>query len=194
MARPNLLEYDVKSQIKSYLVALKRKNPRLSLRALARRTGINPTSLSLFLNGKRELSPASCRRLLALMNSEDPTIADDATLVELGRSRKQYVEAADADRIELLSHWLPLAVLSLLETSEAVSEPAVVARRLHVSREEARGALQVLERLGLVAPVRGRLEPTGASLTGGTVRGVSEHVRKAQLSPASSARLRIKSA
>ena len=173
------ISFDVKSQLRAALAKVQARNPQISLRAFAKRTGVNATSLSLFLNGKRDLSHATCRKLFKHLEMEAPA---DVTnfLVELGRSRHIYLPANDADTIAVWSHWLPIAILSLFELADTNPRPAAVARRFGVTTAAAKQAIEVLTRLNLLVVTPSGLKPTGKSIMGGSV-DPSPYIRESQL-------------
>lgn len=181
MFKSEFQEWNVKGGIRIYLENAKKRNPHVSLRSLAKALKINPTSLSLFLNGKRDLSPATCKRLLERLIAEK-SIRDESEILELARSRHEYVAPTDSDYIALISDWIPLAILALFETEGVKSDGKWIAKKMHLPVKKVNDAIVLLKRVNLLkANPDGQLKPTGGKVSGGSVNP-SKFIRRAQFS------------
>ena len=137
------------------------KNPQYSLRSYAKWLGINPTSLSLFLNGKRGLALSAKKRIALKLDLPVETLAQ--ILNKDSPSSHLFNEIA-LDKIHLISDWFYFAVLSLMETKEFQDSPKWIARRLNITQRQATSALVKLEKLGMaIRDKAGILRASGKS-------------------------------
>ena len=138
-----------RSIIREALAERCRRNPRYSMRAFARASGVSHTVLSLVLSGKRPLSKKAAAKM--------------ATFLELAPDRRAAltsrgpIEACADDRqsitldtFELIAGWEHYAILSALELPDARFEPRWLARRLDIGELESKLAMERLQRTGLV--------------------------------------------
>lgn len=139
----------LRKALKKHLINSQARNRSLSLRSIAKKMGLSPTTLSLFLSGKRDLSqPMALKVLNGLsMNSRDYAELKDHLLQE--RSKHEILPSLD--RIE----WLHFLILCYLQT-EFGSWPAedfvkVTAKKLKVTASRIRTAIADLIDLKMVA-------------------------------------------
>lgn len=131
------------------------RHPKFSLRSYARFLGVNPTSLSLFINGKRNLSQDSILKIL-----------DKLELSVLGQ-KKGEVRSAEFEEISIdaycrMSDWYYFAILSLMETDEFRSDSHWIASRLGLDVETVESALATMHQLGVIRfKAERELEATG---------------------------------
>lgn len=136
------------------------RNPGYSLRAYARWLGLNPTSVSLFFNGKRGLSRRTKEKVVERL-ALSPEVAE--TFLGSSGSSSPRFERLDLEKLTIISDWYYFAVLSLMETKTFKSDPVWIAKRLGITISQAAGALKKLEALGLVSrTARGKYVSTGA--------------------------------
>lgn len=153
------------------LMASRSKNPSYSLRALARRLDVSPAGLSLILNGRRKPSIKLTEQILDRLGTA-PNDRKNILAQPPKRDASQRYDLLQNDQFKLISDWLPFAVLSLLETRGARAQAPWVSRRLGVPLREARGALERLTKLGLLAKdKKGQLKLSGRNVI--TSDGVS---------------------
>lgn len=151
---------------------LRLKNPAYSLRAFSRRMRIPASALSGLLKGKHPVTkktgqrvleaiatePAQATRILSGLKSRQNSSFGAALAA---KSKKPQVQV-DADAFRLVADWYCSAVFSLAETKTFDDCPKVVSQRLGISVNQAKSALEILERLGLlIRDKRGRLAPSG---------------------------------
>jgi uncharacterized protein (TIGR02147 family) len=107
------------------------RNSRYSLRAFSRDLGINSTSLSLFLSGKRGLSDESCRRTIERLRYTP--LGMPATV--FGRPKKgdrRGFASVDFDTLAMVADWYYFAILSVFELDGFRATPQRIARRLNL--------------------------------------------------------------
>jgi uncharacterized protein (TIGR02147 family) len=131
-----------------------RANSRYSLRSYARDLGLSPGELSEILRKKRKLSlkvaakvsevlgfnPEEERFFFRLVRASGPEVAEAPI-----RS-----ETLTLDLFRVVSDWYCFAILNLAETKTFRWDPVFIGKRLGISQQEARDAVQRLERVGLI--------------------------------------------
>lgn len=159
------------------LAAAQARNPAYSLRAFALKIGLYSSTVSEILSGRRKITRKMAARILQGLGTppdESTEILSQlaprtrrATAHRAGDSASPALAYAqiDMDQFHVISDWYYFAILSLADTQDfhkAGGEPEWVARRLAIKPQEARVALERLERLGMLArDRRGRLCATG---------------------------------
>jgi transcriptional regulator with XRE-family HTH domain len=133
------------------------RNAAYSLRAFARDLGVSVTALSDVLAGKRDFS-----RRNALRIAEKLAFSPEQTKEWLGDVgvAAEFFRPIDEDTFRLIADWYFFAILSLARLKKSRSDETWIAKRLGISVLEARGALQLLTRLGLVDTSDGKLRRT----------------------------------
>ncbi|MCM2323707.1 MAG: DUF4423 domain-containing protein [Oligoflexia bacterium] len=143
------------------------KNPRYSLRAFSRSSGISHTVLSLFLSGKRPLSKKATLRLAEHLGL-DP--AQKARLLASRKPGTPSLAAAEYRELPLdvftaIADWQHYAILSALELPKARLEARWIARRLGIPELQAKLSIERLKRLELVGKTaEGRWRQSGKPL------------------------------
>jgi uncharacterized protein (TIGR02147 family) len=133
------------------------KNPQLSLRSFARWLEVSPAQLSQILSRRRALTPKTAQKIagklsfsprekMRFLAGVSPQ-ADAASREWEGDQRRARLEE---DRFRLIADWYHFAILSLTKTPGAKADPRWISRRLGISVATARGAVERLERLGIV--------------------------------------------
>lgn len=142
------------------------RNPAYSLRAFSRRIGLSPTSTSLILNGKRQVSrklaEKLCHKLMLdphqrsnLLKSFGLQTVDAADADDSEHGAAPNPLQLEADQFRLISDWYYYGILSLIKTRGFKSDPAWISRRLGISLKETADALERLERLGILVQGKG---------------------------------------
>jgi hypothetical protein len=144
----------------------RRRNPLYSLRAFARSLGLSPTTLSQVLTGKRQLSRRSALSVGAKLGM-DPG-ATNRLLIRLGhRPERELLEREfrpiSDEAFSMISDWYYFALHSLCKMPGVRPDPEEIARRLPVTVEEARQAVERLVRIGLLEVRGGCLRATAGT-------------------------------
>ena len=121
----------------------KERNQAYSLRSFARFLGVPSGRLSELMNGKRGITPKMAIRF-AKQLGENPD--------QFQMEQSPYSRLSD-DKFEALSDSLHIALLSLVETTNFDSRIESICARLNAKPFEVHGALERLERLGLLSQV-----------------------------------------
>ncbi|NRA67482.1 MAG: DUF4423 domain-containing protein [Pseudobacteriovorax sp.] len=128
----------LKETLRSEFAERKSRNPSYSLRAYARFLEISPTSLSLFLNGKRGLSEKAKRPILRKLGFLDGELdTDDFSEIDL-------------DKVKIIADWYFFAILSLMETDDYQHDCQWIGQRLNISQLLAKEAISILEKNGFI--------------------------------------------
>lgn len=173
---------DYRQLIKIEFDKRKEKNSRFSLRAFAKLVGISPATLSEVLNGRHQLSVAKayhvCQSLkwsklqqgyfLALVEStlaRTQEARDQATLKLLSIRKSCGLKEINQDLFNVLGQWYHFAIVDLMHLEGWDEDPSWISKKLDISVNEAKRALQRLDRLKLIERSAGRLRPTNTSLS-----------------------------
>lgn len=139
---------------------LRAKNPRVSIRAFAKRLGISAGAANEILRGERRVSAKMAAKLSQKLLL-DPT--ERAQLLSefperVRRKRNEVAQASQraealrltADQFHAIAEWTHFAILSLMRTEGFCSDPAWIGERLGIRADAAAASVQRLIRLGLV--------------------------------------------
>lgn len=149
-------QIEIRKILSSEITKAQAHNPSYSLRAFARKIGIQPSALSEILNGKRNVTRKMAARILdhLCVNPEQAQtlmskLNNKRMASEAISSRSEFVQV-NMDHYHVISEWYYFAILSLAETKGFKVQPEWIARRLNISIPNTRIALKRLERLGLL--------------------------------------------
>lgn len=155
------------------------RNASYSLRAFARDVRVPSGRLSEILSGRRRLTTLQAERIAdrlgMLPDQRDAFLGQvrskeklDATLRRAGATLAPPDadwQSLSADAFYVVAEWEHWAILSLMRTDDWRDDVKWIAQRLGISAIEARGALDRLERVGLVIRLDGVLRRTEKNLT-----------------------------
>lgn len=133
-----------------------KRNARYSLRAFAKYLDINPSSLSQILSGTRPIS----KRMVFLICSKLSTRPLELKLFGLRTTHgalENEIHQIDLDIFSSISDWYHYAILEMTFVSHFKAEPKWIAKKLSITAEEAKSALERLKRLGLLIEQNGTL-------------------------------------
>lgn len=181
------LESNSKNSLKDYRVWLmdqfaqkKTRNPSYSLRAFARDLGISPTCLSEVPAKKRDLSKRNVLRIsdrMALSPKQTNSLLSQAGLKADKQLEKEEFFQLSEDMFKVISDWYYFAITDLCKLKEQSADPNAIAKRLGISKLEAKNAIARLKRLELLEERNGILNSTAATLS--TTREIpSSAIRK----------------
>lgn len=142
--------------------ALQSANPRYSLRAFARKTGLNPGALSGILNGKRNVSTKLIQRIaerLLLDPQERSELYAHFRITDLrasaGPTEESDYRILTAAQFKVVSEWQHSAVLSLMRTAGFQSEVPWISERLGLTPARVRDVIQRLIEGGMIEMTSG---------------------------------------
>ena len=137
---------------------LKKKNPRYSVRAFAKKIGISSAALSEILNQKRSISEKKAISLLKRLNPTDTEYTQiKAAYSKVGRLEKLKTQSNPRNEIilteenfDLMSDWRYFAFMALTRTTGFISDSTWISKRLGVSKKEVGRIILKLGKLGIV--------------------------------------------
>jgi uncharacterized protein (TIGR02147 family) len=139
------------------LIKRTRKNSSFSQRAFANMLNLSPGELSEILNGKRKLSLKKALVIAEKLALDPQETLDFLSLVKSTDLKKKKEIDSDlesqilsVDAFELVSNWYCFALINLSECVGFSWDRDYIARKLNISKAEARDALQRLEKVGLI--------------------------------------------
>lgn len=166
----------IQSKLRQHLHLFQQKNPAYSLRAFAAKLDISPSALSEILNGKRKISKKMALKLYEriganpldtheLKNAFDKkqNSTELEQLESVSKNHLNFLELS-ADQFNIIEKWHHFAILSLIETKDFKADVKWMAKRINISVNEVKLALDRLERLGLI---KCNEKKSKISLTGG---------------------------
>lgn len=144
-------------------------NPRYSQRGFARSLGLSPGELSEILRGKRKLGLKGALKISRSMGLNPAETKHILHLAQVERSREWNIEtrltaepvpltssSVDNDVFHLVSEWYYFPILSLFETKDFRWNSIWIAKRLGITRTQAKVAMERLLRMSLVKKELGR--------------------------------------
>ncbi len=175
------------------------KNPRYSMRALARDLALSPQMISSVLGGKKDLSVDSAAEIASKLGFDPSKTQDFLDAVVLEGCKSDLAKAMIRQRIEgrnqvrggfrplslemfkAISDWYHLAILELLDCRGFKSDVRWVATRLGISVHEVKEALARLKTLELLEERDGKLLRTEfrvSALSDVPAAALREHARQ----------------
>lgn len=152
------------------------RNAGYSLRAFARDLKVSKTALSDVLSGRRDFSKKAAVKVAqaltwspkrtAVMLNEVARGSSATSLKTDSVDRTEFLQLQE-DQFKLICEWYHIAILNLARLKRHSADPKWIARRLGISEVEAKGALNVLERLVLIEIKREKIVRTSAPVKAG---------------------------
>lgn len=145
------------------LISTQLKNPAFSVRALAKKLGMQASAVSEIIKGKRKISVKLARRIaekLSLSPKETQSLLSLFNVESSDAKVDSSVEIAN-EQFFVISEWYHFAILSLAETTRFKSEPQWIAQRLNIKVSEAQEALDRLVHLGMLIYKNKKYQLTG---------------------------------
>jgi uncharacterized protein (TIGR02147 family) len=157
----NASQQSAKQVLKNAIDEIRVRNPRLSLRAVAKKISVAPSYLSEVLNGKKALSAATASRIaanlkfprelselfLALVElelSKEPTLRTKLAAKVTALKKRVAVKPLSEDQFSEMSDWYHFAILEMSQLPDMDLKPSVVASALDIPEEKAKAALKSL--------------------------------------------------
>lgn len=145
-------------------------NSRYSQRGFARSLGLSPGELSEILRDKRKLGLKGALKISRAMGLNPAETKHLLFLAEVEKSKEWNIEtrlttepapmktgAVDNDVFHLVSEWFYFAVLNLVDTADFRWNSIWIAKRLGITRTQAKVAMERLLRMELVKKHNGRV-------------------------------------
>ena len=186
-----LASYDVPQLLRERLRAAVRRNPRFSLRSFAKQLGVDHSTLSQVLKGRRQLSARALEAIGKRMGLSEKALRAYSQCYRKKTNSRSQLESIrslqfDLDTFQLLSVWHHHAILELLQVQGFQTDSRWIAKTLGIAVDEVNIALQRLLRLGLLemsGPNRwtdksGDAEFHSAALTEAARNQISQELRE----------------
>ena len=142
-------------------------NPSYSLRAFSRSIGMDSSTVSALMSGKRPLTLKTARKIVDGLNITNPAVVQallvDSLIGEPEETATGYGEMA-MEKAEAISSWEHFAILALLELKDLKGQDRTISERLNIPLVTAWGCLQRLERLELIRKGKNGWELTGRNM------------------------------
>lgn len=130
------------------LVARTAKNPSFSARAFARQLGVEASSLSQILNGKRALTDKMCRRLAKKLEmAPDEMVSLMGTDQDPKQDQFSKFTNLSVDHFKVIADWYHYAILELTALKHFKGDIKWIAKSLGISIHETKAAVERLQRL-----------------------------------------------
>jgi len=142
-------------------IEAKTRNPAFSLRAFARKMKLQPSAVSEILNGKRTISRKMGKQIL---NSLCVSPVEVENIIDKKDKNDQKITLS-LDYFKVISQWYYFAILSLAEIDDFKVDPKWISKRLNISLENARQALEILLKLELLVVQNQKVVITGVQYT-----------------------------
>jgi uncharacterized protein (TIGR02147 family) len=146
---------DIPLLLRERLRAAVRRNPRFSLRSFGKQLGIDHSTLSQVLQGRRRLSARALEAVGKRMGLSQEALGAYAQSSRKKPGSRSQPETArsfhfDLDTFQLLSVWHHYAILELIQVRGFKTDSRWIANALGIAVEDVNIALQRLLRLGLL--------------------------------------------
>jgi uncharacterized protein (TIGR02147 family) len=147
--------YDIPFLLRERLRAAVRRNPRFSLRSFAKQLGIDHSTLSQVLRGRRRLSARALEAVGKRMGLSEEAVRSYSQIFRKKPNSRKLPENIqsfhfDLDTFQLLSVWHHYAILELTQVQGFKPDSRWIANTLGIAIEDVNIALQRLLRLGLL--------------------------------------------
>ncbi len=142
-----VLAEEIRSHLNLEFQKKLQRNPRYSLRSFARDLGLEPSSVSQILRGKRSVPKKRLPAILSKLGLEDLDIKPIPNLSPPSKARFRRMNSAE---FEPVSHWSFFAILELFELANFKSSPEWMADQLGIPTSLVEASLLTLQKAGLV--------------------------------------------
>lgn len=144
-----------------------RKNSSYSLRAFSRSLGMDSSTVSAILKGKRPLTLKAARKIVEGLNITNPVEAQALIVSTFATEKTEavpgYTELAMVSA-EAISSWQHFAILALLELKDLNGQERVISERLNIPFGIVSESLSRLEKLGLIIKKKNIWQLTGKNM------------------------------
>jgi uncharacterized protein (TIGR02147 family) len=141
-----------------------KKNARYSLRAFAKFLELDASSLSQILSGKRRLSKKATLNMCEKLSASYTDLNRFGLVQDTMTTDTNYLQM-NVDTFTAISDWYHYAILELTYVDGFKNDPKWIARKLSITNEEAKIAVERLKRLGLLLDENGSIKKSSKGLT-----------------------------
>lgn len=171
----------------------KKKSTGFSIRLVAQKIGISHSYLSRVLQGKKGLASAHLNHLCTLLEIDDVTkiLLEKALITEGSEKRgltsaagllnarvgiralERYDEVRDKD-FSLYDQWYFVPLMDLVAVEGFKNEPTWIAKKLGITKDEAKGAITILLQSGHLKETAKGLKKTNRVVRVPTVKSIAK--------------------
>ncbi len=152
-----------------------KKNARYSLRAFAKHLEVDASSLSQILSGKRKLSKKAIQTICEKLSASPQELHRFGLLNVSVETDMDFLQV-NVDKFSVISEWYHYAIMELTYVSGFNANPKWIAKKLSITVEEAKSAIERLKRLDLLLEENRSLVKSSKRLTNdGTVNTSGAH-------------------
>ena len=132
-----------------------KRNPRYSLRAFAKSLEVDPSTLSQILSGKRALTKRSIKSFTDRLGASPEELKEFGMLANtqeeaLAAATERAYQQVALDTFSVMAEWYHYAILELTYVRNFQANPRWISNKLGITAEEAKAAIERLQRLGLL--------------------------------------------
>ena len=138
------------------LADMKSKNPSYSIRAYAKKLGMGGSTLTMVLNGQRQVSRKVAQQICDRLMLDPMERAALLEKMEKKESKKpspasviHYLKIS-ADQYTAMSEWQSMALLNLVRLKEFKNDPHWIAKRLNITKLKSQTTVDRLKRLEML--------------------------------------------
>lgn len=138
-----------RDKLRETLIAKTKKNPSFSLRAFARQLGIESSSLSQIINGKRTLTDRMCKRLatkLSISPAELDRLMGNQNFT--AKVKKISYRKLSEDQFNIIADWYHYAILELTHIEGFKGDHKWISNVLGLNIHTVKDAVERLQRVG----------------------------------------------
>jgi len=165
------VENDLRHIIQKQLTEISLKNPKFSLRALAKKMKVSPSHLSRFLNGKKqfsypntirilrelELSTQQIERILFVLKEQE-NVKKDLIYKKNVKKDDRKKSILDYQTFKIVADWYHFPILELIRTKGFKNDISWISRRLSLDSHIVAEGLSRLEALGFIKRFNDKIE------------------------------------
>jgi uncharacterized protein (TIGR02147 family) len=153
-----------------------KKNPRYSLRAFAKTLDLDASSLSQILSGKRKLSKKGIQNICDKLSTSPKELQMFGLIEKKNDETDEDYLQLSIDTFSVISDWYHYAILELTYVSGFKADPKWISKKLSITVEESKSAVERLKRLGLLLEENRSLIKSSKRLTNnGTINTSGAH-------------------
>ncbi len=141
-----------------------KRNSRYSLRAFAKNLEIDPSSLSQILSGKRKVSKKIILTFCEKLSATPKDLKRFGLIVNNSQADEKFYQLG-LDKFSVISEWYHYAILELTYVSGFKADFKWIARKLSITVDEAKTAIERLKRLELILEENGSFIKSSKMLT-----------------------------
>ncbi|HVK61658.1 MAG TPA: TIGR02147 family protein [Bdellovibrionales bacterium] len=141
-----------------------KRNSRLTLRGFAKSIDLHPATISQIMSGKRGVSKTSMHNICRKLPATTIELKSFGLLDSANGTEESYQQIS-IDSFAVISDWYHYGILELTYVEGFKADPKWIARKLDITAEEAKAAIERLVRLDLLREENGALVKTHKTVT-----------------------------